>query len=146
MAETRAFFLLLLFGPGNKASHGEEERGVGRRRWEEKKEKERGERERQGKEKREKRRKQPCREECEQRWPWGGWGREKGAKRYSQNKNGEVRRRHPTWNFFTNSSMLILTLSFLQWHWVAFFPNSIHRREAKLVDSAQLRPWLKPAW
>lgn len=28
----------------------------------------------------------------------------------------------------------------------ACLPYSIHRRVAKLVDSAQLKPWLKPAW
>ena len=71
MAKTRTFLLLLLFGPGNKASHGVEERGARRRRWEEKKKKEReGEREsRKGKRRRKKkeRGKRPCREEYEQR-------------------------------------------------------------------------------
>ena len=28
----------------------------------------------------------------------------------------------------------------------AIFPKSIHRSDAKLVDSAQLNPWLNPAW
>lgn len=48
------------------------------------------------------------------------------------------------WNLFTNVSIEILTMSLLQVHWVALFPYSIQRSVAKLVDSAQLKPWLKP--
>jgi hypothetical protein len=32
----------------------------------------------------------------------------------------------------------------LQVHWDARLPYSIQRSQAKFVDSAQLKPWLKP--
>jgi hypothetical protein len=34
----------------------------------------------------------------------------------------------------------------LQEHWEALFPYSTQRGVAKFVDSAQLNPWLNPAW
>lgn len=37
-------------------------------------------------------------------------------------------------------------MSELHEHWVALFPYSTHLGVAKFVDSAQLNPWLNPAW
>ena len=38
------------------------------------------------------------------------------------------------------------TLSLWQWHERALQPMGIQRCVPKLVDSAQLKPWLNPAW
>ena len=50
------------------------------------------------------------------------------------------------WYFLTKTSMLIFTMSFRHTHREARLPKSIQRSDAKFVLSAQLKPWLKPAW
>ena len=47
---------------------------------------------------------------------------------------------------FTKQSIEMLTVSGLQWHLVARLPYSTHLSVAKLVDSATLKPVLKPLW
>ena len=51
-----------------------------------------------------------------------------------------------SWNLLTKQSMLMLTVSGRQEQRLALLPNSTHRGVAKLVDSAQLKPVLKPEW
>ena len=45
-----------------------------------------------------------------------------------------------------NMLMSIVTESSEQWQCSACMPTPIQERVAKLVDSAQLKPWLKPQW
>ena len=95
MAETRAFFLLLLFGPGNKTSQWREGEGSGEKAMggKEGEREGRGRAERERGEEKKRKRGTAMQRGVRTKVALKKMCREKGAKRYSQNK---VRRRHPT--------------------------------------------------